>query len=197
MLRNGPASLHTPLVDTTFFTSRQYMVVPEFAMVWGPFSLAAEYFGCWFNDTNYAAESPTFGDPTPPTGNVGTTFFQGAYVEALYFLTGEHRPYNKYGGSGAAFTRVIPHRPFYFVPGEFRHLFSSGAWQVGARYQWIDLEDKGIPGGVLQDVTLGLNWFLNPNLKFQWNYTVTHRDYTGDAADGNVQGLGMRVAWDF
>jgi len=203
MLRNGPPSLHTPLVDTTFNTSNQIVVVPEFAMVWGPFSMVAEYYGTWFSDTAYVKNGNRNvggfigGDQFPGTGNVGTTFYQGAYVEALYFLTGEHRPYNKYGGSGAAFTRVIPHRPFYFVPGERGNLFSSGAWQVAARYQWIDLQDKDVPGGTLQDVTLGLNWFLNPNLKFQWNYTITHRNYDGNAADGDVQGAGMRVAWDF
>jgi phosphate-selective porin OprO/OprP len=199
MLRNGPAALHTALVNTEFLTTRQILVVPEFAMVWGPFSLVAEYYANWFQNTNYQKGGVPFegGDTFASTGNVGTTFYHGFYVEALWFLTGEHRPYNKYGGSGAAFGRVIPFRPYYFVPGEGRHLFSSGAWQVAARYQWIDLEDKNVPGGILQDVTLGLNWFLNPNLKFQWNYTITHRDYTGDAADGDVQGFGMRVAWDF
>lgn len=199
MLRNGPAALHTALVDTTFNTDRQILVVPEFAMVWGPFSMQAEYFANWFRGTNYQQGGVPFigGNSFASTGNVGTTYYQGAYCEALYFLTGEHRPYNKFGGSGAAFTRVIPYRPFYFVPGEGRHLFSSGAWQVAARYQWIDLQDKGVPGGTLQDVTLGLNWFLNPNLKFQWNYSIAHRDYDGNAADGNVQGCGMRVAWDF
>lgn len=197
MVRNGPAALHTPLVDTTFITNRQTLIVPEVAMVWGPFSLSAEYFGCWFGNTTYTGAPPTAPRGFPGVNNIGTTFFQGAYVEALYFLTGEHRPYNKFGGSGAAFTRVIPHRPFYFLPGEFGSLFSSGAWQVGARYQWADLETKGIPGAVLQDLTLGLNWFLNPNLKFQWNYTIANRDFTNDNVSGNVQGFGMRVAWDF
>lgn len=201
-LRNGPPSLHTALVDTTVFSSRQLVVVPEFAMVWGPLSISAEYFANWLADTNFRGGAGNVGNfvgagAFPATGNIGTTFYHGAYVEALYFLTGEHRPYNKFGGSGAAFARVIPYRPFYCVPSEGRSLFSAGAWQVGARYQWIDLQDKNVPGGTLQDITLGLNWYLNPNLKFQWNYTLTHREFSGGAADGDIQGIGMRVAFDF
>ena len=50
-----------------------------------------------------------------------------------------------------------------------------GAWQVGIRYNYLNLNDKGIDGGVLDDITLGLNWFINPNMKFQWNYTYEKR----------------------
>ena len=46
------------------------------------------------------------------------------YVEALYFLTGEHRPYSKHGGSGAAFTRVVPNSNYFFVGGDGGNLFS-------------------------------------------------------------------------
>ena len=51
---------------------------------------------------------------------------------------------------------------------------SSGA-QVGARYAYSDLDDGKIHGGIINEVTLGVNWFLNPNMKFQWNYDIGHR----------------------
>ena len=73
---------------------------------------------------------------------------------------------------------------------------SPGAWQVGIRYSWIDLNDRGIAGGTVNDITVGLNWFINPNLKFQWNYTVADRDVNG-ASDGFVHGFGMWTAFDF
>ena len=52
--------------------------------------------------------------------------------------------------------------------------FCQGAWQVGLRYDWLDLNSGPIKGGQNQDVTLGLNWFLNPNARFQINYVLSY-----------------------
>jgi phosphate-selective porin OprO/OprP len=188
-LRNGPAALHTRLLDIRMLGTSQDLVVPEFAMVWGPWTVQSEYFGVWVSDATVPL--------TPPNVNFGTCFFQSAYVEVLYFLTGEHRPYSKFGGSGAAFGRVIPHSNFFWVPGYAGSIWTSGAWQVGARYSWLDLNSKGVLGGVAHDVTLGLNWFLNPNMKVQWNYSVSHRDVEGGGSDGIIHGFGTRLAFDF
>jgi phosphate-selective porin OprO/OprP len=190
LLRNGPGPLHTPLLNILLSGDDQTIVVPEFAMTWGPWTVQSEYFAVWVTDATF-----------PATGagavNHGTGFFQSAYVEVLYFLTGEYGPYNRKGGSGAAFTRVIPHSNWFCVRNACDGLCHSwGAWQVGARYSWIDLNDKGINGGVAHDVTLGLNWYLNPNLKVQWNYSIADRDVNG-ASDGIVHGFGMRTAFDF
>ena len=46
-------------------------------------------------------------------------------------------------------------------------------------------------------MTLGLNWFINPNLKFQFNYSVTDRQSPGGQSNGLIQGLGMRCAMDY
>jgi phosphate-selective porin len=61
------------------------------------------------------------------------------------------------------------------APSEFGH----GAWQVGVRYNYLNLDDKGIDGGFLNDLTLGLNWYINPNMKFQWNFSATERHSRG------------------
>jgi phosphate-selective porin OprO/OprP len=118
----------------------------------------------------------------------------------MYFLTGEHRPYGKTAlhSTGAAPTRIVPFRNYYWVPGQgCGNLFSAGAWQIGARYGYIDLTNNGINGGTLNEVTLGLNWFLNPNIKIQWNYDIGHRLAPGATSNGQYEGFGMRLAMDF
>lgn len=41
------------------------------------------------------------------------------------------------------------------------------------------------------------DWFLNPNIKFQWNYDIGHRSLLGGTSDGYYSGFGMRMAMDF
>ena len=51
--------------------------------------------------------------------------------------------------------------------------------------------------GVLRDLTIGVNWYLNPNFKLQWNYVRAWRDSDTPDRDGHVDMFGMRVAFDF
>ncbi len=37
-------------------------------------------------------------------------------------------------------------------------------------------ERRGLQRGILHNMTTGLNWFWNPNSKFQFNYITTYRD---------------------
>jgi phosphate-selective porin OprO/OprP len=190
LLRNGPGPLHTPLLNILLSGDDQSIVVPEFAMNWGPWTVQAEYYAVWVTDATFPATGAA-------ATNFGTAYFQSAYCEVLYFLTGEHRPYNRHGGSGACFTRVIPHSNWFCVRDALGGIcHSSGAWQVGVRYSWLDLNDKGINGGIAHDWTIGLNWYLNPNFKVQWNYSIAERDLNGPS-DGVVHGFGMRTAFDF
>ena len=86
--------------------------------------------------------------------------FPGAYAQAGYLLTGEFRPYKQNAG---VFGEVLPYRSV----GRERGI---GAWEITARWSYIDLSDDNIQGGRLNDLTAGLNWHLNPNTKFQFNY---------------------------
>jgi phosphate-selective porin OprO and OprP len=72
-----------------------------------------------------------------------------------------------------------------------------GAWQVAARFSWIDLDTQAFQAANLYDVTLGLNWFLNPNMKFQWNFDYAFRNFVGDTSDGPIYGFSFRFAMDF
>ena len=85
--------------------------------------------------------------------------FSGAYVQAAWILTGESRPYNRKAG---VFGRVVPDSPFGSD--------GCGAWEAAARLSRIDLNDANIQGGRLNDLTLGLNWYVNKYTKFQFNY---------------------------
>jgi phosphate-selective porin OprO/OprP len=186
LLRNGPAALHTPLLDLTVGGTTEDIVVPEFVVVWGPWTLQSEYMAVWTQNTTVPAGGPV---------NLGTQLYQSAYVQVLYFLTGEHRRYDvKY----PRFDRVIPNENFFFVrDDEGGHCCGWGAWQIGVRYDWIDLNGNGVNGGIAQDFTAGLNWFWNPNSKVQFNYSLGHRDLPTGDSNGFVQGFGIRFAFDF
>ena len=129
--------------------------------------------------------------PGGTRGTQGTVYLQSVYGEVHVFLTGEHREYDR---NNAVFSRVIPRRPLAWSRCGFT---GCGAWQLAARYTYLDLNDKDISGGSIHDMTLGLNWFLNPNMKLQWNYFLAHRNVVNPAGDGFIQGFGTRLAIDF
>jgi phosphate-selective porin OprO/OprP len=133
----------------------------EAALVCGPFSVQGEYFHAWVNRDD---------------GAVSDADFNGWYVEGSWWLTGEHRKYDRKKGE---FGRVSPNKNFDPKNGGW------GAWQLAARYSEIDLNDSGasIAGGKEQDTTLGLNWHLNPNVRVQgnWVHAMTDEPDKGDA----------------
>jgi phosphate-selective porin OprO and OprP len=158
----------------------------ELAAVEGPWTFQAEYTTSFMQNA-----APIVGNVVQP--GVGTVNYSGGYVQVLYFLTGEHDRYNKLYG---AFERVIPHENYFVL----RHGGGGhGAWQIGARYNYLDLNDNGLNGGILHNFTAGLNWFWNPNMKIQFDYMATHRDaaLAGNLGDGWINGWGIRVASDF
>jgi phosphate-selective porin OprO/OprP len=180
-LRNGPGFAVPVVVDTSEVPgSRQAVFCPEFAMVLGSWTLQAEWAGQLLTSA--------YDSNGQPQGNV---FYQGGYVEVLYFLTGEHQEYVKRDG---VFGRVVPRHNYHWK--KCCDYFSCGAWQVGARFSYLNLNDKEIQGGKVYDWTVGLNWYLNPNMKVQFNYIVENRDQPG-VAQGWINGLGLRAAYDF
>ena len=184
--RSATSAFSPLLADTgLFFGTNQYGLFPELVMVSGPWSFQSEYYASWVGHARAVGPNNT------RLADQGGVFFQSVYGEVHYFLTGEHRPYNRDSG---AFTRVVPKRPVSWDRCGFT---GCGAWQLTARYSYLDLNDKGIRGGEIHDMTLGLNWFLNPNMKLQWNYFLAHRNANGTAGDGFVQGFGMRTAIDY
>lgn len=200
MVRGGPAFLTPNLLNTgTIFTNdAQQIANLEFAMALGRFTFAAEGATSWVTNAYTGGLPATNG--TLPAGvlNRGTYVAAGGYVEALYFLTPDHRRYRK---DRPGYDRVIPHSTFYFLDGEHGRIFSKGAWEVGARYDYVDLTNSGINGGMGNAVTLALNWYLNPNARIQANYFWQNRIFnpadTSSRINGDVNGLGIRFNIDY
>jgi phosphate-selective porin OprO and OprP len=181
LLRNAPGFAVPVLADTGEISgSKQYTLAPEFAFVLGSLTVQAEYAGQLLTDA-IAANGQ----------NQGTVFYHGGYFEALYFLTGEHQDYVRREG---VFGRVVPLHDYYWKKGDSYR--ACGAWQVGARFSYLNLNDKAIDGGQVYDWTVGLNWYLNPNMKVECNYIAEHRNTPG-VPEGWINGIGLRAAYDF
>ena len=215
-LRNGPPGpLNSIYIDSGLLKATwQNQIGLELVGNNGPWSFQSEYFGNWLYNTtsNVNAFKPKvpFGGllvdninygtagQQPKGAHCGTYFTNSGYAEVLYFITGESRAYDRFD---ARFDRVIPRNNFYIVrDANGRIVSSEGALQVGVRYQYACLSDHQINGGTLNAVTLGLNWFFNPNSKLQFNYDVCYRDFTNNLnnnASGWISGFGTRLAFDF
>ena len=148
----------------------------ETALVLGPFSVQAEYLRA---DVSFMPEERdvTFFN-LDRQFRLEDRHFNGYYVQASYFLTGEHRPYDRRAG---AFDRVAPKHPFQLRGGGW------GAWELAARYDELDLDDFDYRGGVIggrgRNLTLGVNWYLTANTRLMLNYVRSDVDqyaYGGD-----------------
>jgi len=89
--------------------------------------------------------------------------FIGGYAYLSWLITGERRPWELAEGE---FGQVLPKNK------------KSGAWEIAARYSHLNLtdEDADIYGGAGNIITLGLNWYANPNVKIQMAYSMVDLD---------------------
>jgi phosphate-selective porin OprO/OprP len=156
-------------VDTgTFSADNAHNMMGEFAFVFGPFSLQSEVGGA-------VVDSSAGDDPN----------FFGAYVFGSWFITGEHRNYK--AGSDV-FSRVKPNNNLLQGGG-------WGAWEVAVRYSHLDLDDGNIKGGKLDNITAGLNWYWNPNMRVMFNFV--NADLDRGSADADTQAFMVRTQIDF
>jgi len=157
----------------------------EAVYVRGPFSLQAE----WAFATIYGA---TVG------GRTGDHAFNGGYVQASYFLTGENRAYDRRLGREASNYVDGPFTPFWLARRPDGSWTSGlGAWELAARYNYINLNDGNLRGGVADGIEVGLNWYFNPNVKLQFEYIDNLRWHRAGLSAGDVQGFGTRVQIQF
>ncbi|MDX5583908.1 MAG: porin [Aureibaculum sp.] len=134
----------------------------------GPFSIQGEYL-----KTNLK-----MGNETP----VDNYDFNSYYVQAGFFITGDHRKMkSSYGG----LDRLKPLKNFGKGVG-------AGAWEVAIRYSDANYNSEDIIGGQEQDITLGLNWYLNPVTRIMFNNV-----FANITDMGRVNVFQMRFQIDF
>jgi len=122
----------------------------EAAASYGPLYFQGEYF--WYNIDRL--------------GTLSSLNFNGGYAQASWTITGESHNYQP---ASAAYGGIAPAHPFSLDGGGW------GAWELAARYSVIDLNDRlaladGIAGGKQTVYTVGLNWYVNRNVRFMLNY---------------------------
>lgn len=109
--------------------------------------------------------------------DLGMLRFHGWNVQGRYLLTGESHEYDVRDGQ---FGSVKPRADF-------------GAIEMAVRYDYLNLNDKTIRGGTEHNVTLGLNWFVNGNVRLSANYIRAGIHPLNDALKRNLDIVGMRV----
>lgn len=123
----------------------------------------------------------------------------GGYVSALWNVTGE-----SWGYKSGVVTTPLPDQP------------DSGMWQLGLRYDTMDLDDgslragatptsapivDGILGGQSDTWTAGINWYWRSNFKFMMNYVkVNSSRYSSSARrfvddDPNIIEARLQFYW--
>ena len=104
------------------------------------------------------------------------------YGQISYFLTGERRTYKN---SLSGFGSVKPNNNY----GEN----GWGAIELAVRLSSMDLTTAN--AGTLEDITVGINWYLNPNTRVMFNYVI------GEMINGEEiiteDAVMMRVQLDF
>jgi phosphate-selective porin OprO/OprP len=149
-LRIDPTVIIT--TDAMSGVSAAQVYSAEAAATYGPFFFQSEYF--WYNVAR---------NNLPGLPNLK---FDGGYAEASLVLTGETHPYLP---ASAAYGRINPANPFSLWGGGW------GAWEIAGRVSTMNLNDQlgttnGVAGGRQTIYTAGLNWYVNTNVRFMFDY---------------------------
>lgn len=177
----------TRLVDTGNINAKSLTTYGvEAGASYGPFYAAGEWFKIDVNRSNLGTAASPF-DPS----------FTGWYVQGAYTLTGEHR---SWAAANGGFRGIRPDKPFDIKKNAW------GAWELGARYSVLDLNDDegvggraaptgGIRGGEQKITTVGLNWYPNSVVRFLLDYQwvdVSRLNAAGASISTDVNQLSFR-----
>jgi len=119
----------------------------ELGGMYGPWSILGEYTSNWMDTTS----------TTTPSFN-----YDGYYIETAYSLTGESR---KYAAEEGKFKRLKPKNNFSPANGNW------GAFELAARYAAVNMNDEDRQNGALTNMSIGLNWYMNENIRFMADFT--------------------------
>jgi phosphate-selective porin OprO/OprP len=182
----------TRLIDTGAIDARHVTVFGgEAGATVQNFMIEGEYFH-FDIDRRVTAAQTSFANPK----------FDGWYVQGAWVLTGESRPYNP---AEARFD--APKMNYNFNPDAG----TWGAWELVARYSDMDLNfhsggagtaqlADGIRGGVQKITTVGLNWYMNPDIRLMLDYQhvdVDRLNATGSQIGQTYNALAARAQFTF
>ena len=110
----------------------------------------------------------------------GSEDFTGTsgYVSGVWNVTGETWGY-KAGTPGTS----LPDNP------------AAGMWQLGLRYDSMDLDDASVLGGKMNTITAGVNWYWRSNFKFMLNYVKASSDRRGISDDPGILEARAQFYW--
>ncbi len=183
----------TRLIDTGAIDARHVTVIGgEFGATVQNLMLEAEYFDYKIDRRNATNPAILPADPR----------FNGWYVQGAWVLTGEPRPYNP---GEARFDQ--PKMAYNWNPaaGTF------GTVELVARYSDLDLNfhagNQGtasvfdaIRGGEQKIATVGVNWYLNPAIRFMLDYQhvdVNRLNGAGAQVGQTYNALAMRAQFTY
>jgi phosphate-selective porin OprO/OprP len=157
----------------------------ELGASFGPITLQAEYAKATLEDAFVDGVEEEDADVT------------AYYVQASWFMTGEKKVYKKDRG---AFGSPKPNGAY-------------GAWELAARMEYIESDDEdennslcavsGVSGAAAADkceveqVTVGLNWYVNPNVRFMLNYYLPKVDLGGTEGKDEPDAVSLRTQLSF
>lgn len=167
----------------------------ELALAYGPFKLQGEMVTASFDASHQ------------PTGQTVVGDVDTDYIELIWNITGEKWSEVYRGG---IFSGIKPNNNF--KPGS-----GPGAWQLGVRLSTYDASDISVTGAAGsreqnvdkgETLTVGVNWLLNPNVKFMLDYAdtkfkpsatspaqaVTPLDVAGATAQDSEKVISLRAA---
>ena len=102
----------------------------------------------------------------------------GGYLSAVWNITGE-----TWGYKAGVPTTPLPSEP------------SSGMWQLGLRYDTIDLNDGDVRGGNMDAWTVGANWYWRSNFKFMLNYVKVNSERRDVSDDPSILEARAQSYW--
>lgn len=166
------ADMSNRLIDTGSTAirnaDRNSTVGLESFWVSGPFKLQAEYM---MNTID--RYSTGFADQ--PGGSYDST---GGYISGVWNITGETWS-NKAGVPGTS----SPSEP------------ATGMWQLGVRYDTMDLDDGIVQGGNMDTWTVGVNYYWRSNFKFMVDYVKVTSERRGLNDDPSIVEARAQFFW--
>lgn len=113
-------------------------------------------------------------------GSFGPLFFQGEYANATFEqpLSGDQDVQSWY--LQGSWLLNGGHKAYKSATGVFASpkVTDKGLWELTARYDYI--ENKDILDREVSSWILGMNYYVNPNLRVMFNYTKGDNQVTGD-----------------